>query len=119
MAVEVKRKGKKPVVATFGRKPIERTLNVEIQDAISKIYTTRHELLKSLEADACEICGSTDKVQAHHIRKLADLKRKYKGKEPPIWVKKMIAIRRKPLFVCKKHHDEIHHGKYDGKKLMR
>ena len=43
IAVEVKRKGKKPVVATFGRKPIERKLNVEIQDEISKIYTKRNE----------------------------------------------------------------------------
>lgn len=119
ITVEVRRKGKKPFVATFGRKPIERQLNVEIKDEISKIYTKRNELLKRLEADACEICGSTDNVQAHHIRKLADLKRKYKGKEPPIWVKKMIAIRRKTLFVCKKHHDEIHQGKYDGKKLTK
>ncbi len=90
-----------------------------MKDEISKIYTKRNELLKRLEADACEICRSTDNVQAHHIRKLANLKKKYKGKEPPVWVQKMIAIRRKTLFVCKKHHDEIHQGKYDGKKLAR
>jgi ATP-dependent DNA ligase len=66
--------------------------------------------------DVCEICGSNDNVQGHHIRRLSDLKR-YEGKECPAWVKKMAAMRRKTLFVCKKHHDEIHQEKYDGARI--
>ena len=33
------------------------------------------------------------------------------------WVKKMIAIRRKTLFVCDACHRKIHAGTYDGRKL--
>lgn len=34
-------------------------------------------------------------------------------KEPPAWVKKMVAIRRKTLFVCDACHQKIHAGTYD------
>jgi hypothetical protein len=69
-------------------------------------------------ADTCEICGSRHGVEVHHIRKLKDLRKRWQGrKEKPEWVSKMIAIRRKTLVVCQKHHHEIHAGNYDGEKL--
>ena len=33
------------------------------------------------------------------------------------WAKKMIAINRKTIALCHKHHLEVHKGKYNGKKL--
>ncbi|MGE6963894.1 hypothetical protein ACQKIW_29250 [Bacillus thuringiensis] len=38
-------------------------------------------------------------------------------KDKPEWMKRMIAMNRKTLAVCEKCHDEIHAGKYDGKKV--
>ena len=32
------------------------------------------EILQRLLADQCEICGSTEDVEVHHIRKLAEVK---------------------------------------------
>ena len=63
---------------------------------------------------------SVDKnIQVHHIRKLKDLQRRYEGRaEPPEWVVKMVALRRKTLIVCERCHRAIHAGKYDGPRLM-
>lgn len=116
MEVVVEREGKKPLVATYGKKPITQNRDITIHDEIKSMYTGRNEMVTRLLNDVCEICGSNDNVQGHHIRKLSDLKR-YEGKESPDWVKKMAAMRRKTLFVCKKHHDEIHHGRYDGARI--
>ncbi len=118
VAVIVPRKGKKPFMAVFGRKPIERNLNAVIADDVKQIFGGRTQLIDRLLADKCEICGSREGVEVHHIKKLKDLQKKWQGrKEKPEWVRKMIAIRRKTLVVCEKHHDEIHIGSYDGKKL--
>ncbi len=94
--------------------------DLSIQDEQRAVYITRNEIITRMLADTCEICGSTEEVQAHHIRKLADLKKKWKGKpEKPKWVQKMIAMRRKTLFTCKKCHLAIHQGQYDGQKLTK
>ena len=120
IGIEIERRGKKPLKTAFGRKQIQRKTDIKVRDDIQTTYKGRNDLLTRLLADTCEICGRTDNVEAHHIRKLADLKKKYKGrKEKPEWVKQMIARRRKSLFLCKEHHDEIHDGKYDDVKLMK
>lgn len=75
-------------------------------DFIINHYT---DLIKRLQAQECEVCGSTEDCDVHHIRKLADLKQRWKGrKEKPDWVVRMIAIRRKTLVVCSRCHHKIH-----------
>lgn len=116
LGVEIQREGKKPSRTVFGSKPIQRETRSIMRDTIQTVYNKRNEIVTRLLADVCELCGSKVNVEAHHIKKLADLKKRYK-KEPPTWVKNMIAIRRKTLFVCEKCHRTIHNGTYDGKKL--
>jgi hypothetical protein len=119
IGVEILRAGKKPLQAVFGKKKICREKNTVIHDEIQTLYITRNQLIERMLANTCETCGKeTDVLHGHHIRKLADLKKKYRGRRnPPEWVKKMIAIRRKSLFVCLECHQKIHAGTYDGKKL--
>lgn len=73
-------------------------------------YTTlRSDLVRRLQADTCELCGAQGNCEVHHIRKLADLKQRWKGqKDRPAWVKRMIAMQRKTLVVCAQCHDAIH-----------
>jgi group II intron reverse transcriptase/maturase len=74
--------------------------------------TGRSDLIQRLQADTCEICGAGGRCEVHHVRKLADLKKRWKGrKSKPAWVKRMIALHRKTLIVCLKCHREIHSGK--------
>ena len=48
----------------------------------------------------------------NHVRKLKDIKDKYKkrGKVTPNWVITMSRLNRKTLIVCKKCHVKIHNG---------
>jgi hypothetical protein len=118
IVVEVPRKGQKPLIAKFGAKPIRFDKKAVIDATIPQTLVARNEIVRRLLANECELCGSDEQVQVHHIRKLKDLKQRYRGKpNPPKWVVRMIEIRRKTLVVCKKCHQEIHAGTYDGPKL--
>jgi group II intron reverse transcriptase/maturase len=67
------------------------------------------DLVKRLLADKCEMCGKTGNCEVHHVKKLSDLKNKWKGRrDKPLWVKNMIAIHRKTLVVCQECHENIH-----------
>lgn len=73
----------------------------------------RTDLIQRLQANVCELCGSEDNCQVHHVRKLSDLKKRWQGrKAKPPWVRRMIALRRKTLVVCYQCHREIHRGKH-------
>jgi hypothetical protein len=102
---------KKPLVAQFGGIPLRRRKEpVLVDQAIRYRRFDRNELVKRLLADQCELCGSTQNVEVHHIRKLADLKQKGRG-EKSLWKKIMAARRRKTLIVCRNCHEAIHAGR--------
>jgi hypothetical protein len=74
--------------------------------------SSRTDLIQRLQAGKCEICGFEGDCDVHHIRKLSDLKKRWKGrKEKPEWVKRMIALQRKTLVVCPECHVDIHAGR--------
>ncbi len=106
---------KRPLVATFGGLPLRRqeypVLNCD--PAIIPGWNRRSELVQRLAADRCELCGSEDHVQVHHIRKLSDLLLTGRREKMP-WENVMIARKRKTLVVCRSCHEKIDHGSYDG-----
>ena len=112
--VTIERPGRRSLYAQFGGISLktESFKAVDIKD----VYIDRDripqrcELIDRLKADVCELCGSKDNVEIHHIRKLSDLKIKGR-KEKPAWVKTMIALRRKTLAACEYCHDAIHAGR--------
>lgn len=86
----------------------------KIQDDLYAYHTwnVRTDLIKRLQADTCEMCGHQGKCEVHHIRKLSDLKQRWRGrKKKPEWVFRMIAMQRKTLVVCKACHRDIHAGR--------
>jgi group II intron reverse transcriptase/maturase len=120
IGIEIPRDDQKPLRTIFGRKPVQRQKGTPMVDDIQNVYVNRNGVIDRLMAATCEICGKEGvPVEGHHITKLKNLKKQWRGKEKPGWVKRMIAIRRKSLFVCKKCHQEIHAGKYDGKRLAQ
>jgi len=110
LEVTVTRKGKQPLVARFGGLSLTRDRHATISDlSDTNMRPPRSELLKRLLAETCELCGSTDDVQVHHIRALKDLKQAGK-KERPLWQQVMAARQRKTLVVCRVCHTAIHQG---------
>ena len=103
--------GKRPLVAYFGGIPLRRQRQAVLVDQQPQRYRTdRNELIKRLQADECEMCGSTVDVEVHHIRALRDLNVKGQ-REKPKWVQIMAARKRKTLVVCRTCHMDIHHGR--------
>jgi len=110
------RPGKEPLIATFGGlklKPDTAAFIIDSRDNTDRRHNVRSELLARLLADACELCGSNQNVEVHHIRKLSDLKVRGR-RERPRWITVMAARRRKTLVVCLKCHQAIHAGRPTG-----
>lgn len=102
-------------VIYWGAIPLRTAKNFSqpLNDAKNFYWTNvRSDLIQRLQKDTCELCGSHDRVQAHHVRKLSDLKRRWAGRQDkPAWVVRMIAMQRKTLMVCHDCHNNIHAGR--------
>jgi group II intron reverse transcriptase/maturase len=102
---------KPPLIAQFGGFPLKHRKDAVLVDQQPpRAHTKGTELLKRLQAEACELCGSTRQVEVHHIRKLADLNRPGR-KEMPGWMRVMAARRRKTLVLCRSCHEAVHAGR--------
>jgi hypothetical protein len=55
----------------------------------------------------CYICGSSDTINQHHIKSI-------KGIKPLTFAQLHGYINRKQIPLCRKHHDDVTNGKYDG-----
>lgn len=109
LKVVVERKDKRPLIAQWGGISLVHQRHAVIEDTPYQVRGGRTELLKRLLADQCELCGSTENIEVHHIRKLADLNVKGR-KEKPAWAQIMAIRNRKTLVVCQKCHNKIHNG---------
>jgi hypothetical protein len=115
--------GRNPLVAEFGGIPLRRQEVRAVHDTIYVAWTLRSDPVTRLLKQRCEMCGRTDVeltgietkrvqpyIEAHHIRKLANIQPRGR-RELPEWKKRMIAIRRKTLIVYIECHDNIHAGR--------
>ena len=108
---------KQPLIAHFGGVCLKWNKWVSISDNLTEpIWSKRSEVVQRLLAQECELCGSHQNIEMHHIRKLTDLKQKGRTTQPE-WKRRMSARCRKSLAVCQTCHQDIHYGKYDGRKF--
>jgi len=111
LKLTIQREGKKPIVATFGGLSLRRRKNPVIKDQVLISYPRmRSEIVERLLNDTCEVCGSKERIEIHHIRKLADLNKQGK-REKPLWMQIMIARKRKSIPLCRKCHMDIHYNR--------
>jgi group II intron reverse transcriptase/maturase len=105
----VERHGRKPLVARFGGIPLRRQKKAVITDLPQgPARPRRKELITRLLTGQCEWCEQPGQVEAHQVRKLADLTRP--GQPQPAWAQLMARKRRKTLIVCAPCHTAIHAG---------
>jgi group II intron reverse transcriptase/maturase len=104
--------GRQPLVATWGGVSLARRTTAILNDAPLAlcIQVPRTELERRLLAETCELCGSREHIQVHHVRALKDLRRKGQA-DRPLWVRLMAARQRKTLVVCRACHHAIHAGR--------
>ena len=108
LMVKVDEPGEKPQVTYWGGVSLARDNTATLID--KQILNGRTELEQRLRANVCELCGSTVKVQVHHVRAMKDLRQKGRAK-PPVWVELMATRRRKTLVACASCHADIHAGR--------
>jgi group II intron reverse transcriptase/maturase len=105
----LERDGRKPLVGRFGGIPLRRQKKAVITDRPQGPARPRQkELVTRLLTGQCEWCGQPAPVEAHQVRKLADLARP--GQPQPEWARLMARKRRKTLIVCAPCHTAIHTG---------
>lgn len=114
LLVREERPGKPELVTYFGGISLSRSKIVRNCDPPLRVpFNPQCELVERLLANRCELCGREGPSQVHHIRRLADIDQPGR-REKPEWMKRMIGRRRKTLVVCRKCHQDIHNGRYDG-----
>jgi group II intron reverse transcriptase/maturase len=111
LEVQVPREGKPPLVAQWGGISLAWSIDAMLDDRnVPFRFANTTEIVQRLLADTCELCGSRDRIQVHHIRALKSLKRKGRP-DKPLWMTVMAARRRKTLVVCHQCHVDIHGGR--------
>jgi len=110
LMVTQEREGRRPLVAMFGRTDLKWQPGARLDDSPPRGWSRRTELVERLLADTCELCGSKEDVEVHHIRALKDLKRPGQSARAP-WIEVMAARHRKTLVVCHDCHTAITHGR--------
>lgn len=109
LQVMITRKDKPPLIATWGGISLEWDIKATLKDDPPKLYGNRTELVQRLLADFCELCGKNRDVEVHHVQAMRKL-HEYSGRSKPEWVKRMIALKRKTLILCKRCHEATEHG---------
>jgi hypothetical protein len=69
-----------------------------------------NKLTKSNLFKPCVICGSSNRIEMHHVRKVRDLKSKVQGKNVDFFTAQMAAINRKQVPLCSEHHKALHNN---------
>ena len=117
LEVVVTRPDKRRLVAIFGGMSHSREPFVPIHDAPRLVHNTRSELLERLLRDKCELCGSSESCNVHHVHKVADLEKKKRAGMLKPWEAIMFTRKRKTLVLCRRCHLMVHQGTYDGPSL--
>ena len=108
---------KQPCTTHCGAVSLRGNKWVSINDAPTKpIWSGRSEGVERLLAHTCELCGSQEHMEVHHMRKRADLASQGQDK-PPSWKRRMVARQRKSFVVCRRGQEQIPYGRYDGPSL--
>jgi group II intron reverse transcriptase/maturase len=68
------------------------------------------KLTKSNLFKYCVICGSSNEVEMHHVRKIRDLKVKARGGKMDFFTLQMASINRKQVPLCRSHHKALHNN---------
>ena len=111
LRVRTERRGRKPLVAEWGDITLKHRNDAVLDDQPRRVWNNlRTDLEYRLVANKCELCGSREHVQVHHVRALRDLRKRGRA-EKPNWVKVMAARQRKTLIVCRTCHMDIQYGR--------
>src|SRR6266702_3492929 len=106
----IQRQDKQPLVATWGGVSLSWDIHATVDEHTAKKQWSYSEVVQRLLVGHCELCGSTEDIEVHHVRKMKNL-HEHPGRPKPPWVVRMIALKRKTLVLCKMCHEDTDHGR--------
>lgn len=110
VVISREKEGKDPLVAYWGGIPLMWDITATLEEKPSRAWFNRSELVQRMLAECCELCGSSEEVQVHHVRKMSHL-HEYPGREKPEWVKRMITMKHKTIILCRTCHEDVDLGR--------
>lgn len=119
--VTIERQGRPPLIAKCGELPLKVRRASYLNDSQPQYeirWGKRSEIVTRLLRDECELCGARGNIEAHHVNKVSNIRRRWRGrKDKPAWVEFIITRNRKAVMVCRQCHQQITHGRYDGARI--
>jgi len=115
LKLTIERDKKRPLVAIFGGVSLARRRTAGKDQVLKPFIRMRSELVERLLKNTCEVCESNEYIEMHHIRKLANLNKQGR-REKPLWMKIMIARKRKSIPLCRRCHEDIHSNRPKSKR---
>jgi group II intron reverse transcriptase/maturase len=109
LQVSIPRQDKKPLIVAWGGVSLAWDIKATLEEQPQRVWTGSSELIQRLLADFCELCGGDEDVEVHHVQGMRKL-HEHPGRPKPEWVKRMIALQRKTLLLCKRCHEDVEHG---------
>ena len=116
------RNSENKVIAEFGslsnkdfKKGVSRSSNFLPLDVDKLLMENLRIAKQHLIKWPCVICG--DVAEMHHIKHVRKVLKKKKPGTFDMYLEAMRLVNRKTLPVCKRHHNMIHSGEYDGESL--
>jgi group II intron reverse transcriptase/maturase len=106
----ITRENKPPLAAQWGNVTLKWNSQATIWEPHRFPWDERVQLIDRLRADTCELCGSQEDVEVHHINHMKTLWKAGKN-NPPQWIVWMASRRRKTIVVCRRCHWDIHNGR--------
>jgi hypothetical protein len=91
------------------------TMNLNIEAFMNRVKQLHDRTARLIHA-ACSVCGSTSKVEMHHVRHLRKMR---KVTSVNYLTLIMARINRKQIPLCQVCHIKVHAGKYDESSLNR
>lgn len=93
-------------ITYFGGIPLKCDIRIQkiIDQKTSKIYTERSSFIKRISSKHCFFCNSNNNIQLHHINNLKNCKNDLD------YIKRIKALKRKIIPLCKECHSKLHKG---------
>jgi group II intron reverse transcriptase/maturase len=104
-------RGDKPPLLYCERSFSHTTFPNDLPEPPPKEFGT--ELRQRLLANTCEVCGSHERIEVHHIRNLSHTVQMHmegRKRRVPDWVRLMASMNRKTLVLCNHCHKALHNG---------
>jgi len=105
---------------TFAKIKGPKRFQIKAEIGLNSIYKSWANKLTTSKLDfPCVVCGSTEHIEMHHIRKVRDIRKDAQLNKNHNWFKRQLAaINRKQVPLCRYHHEQLHKNSFTAEERI-